>query len=155
MLIPVNSAQETRTIGDSLAQVAMAGDVLWLHGDLGAGKTEMTKGVATGLQAADPVSSPSFALIHEYRGGRLPLYHIDLYRLDTGPAQELGLEDYLEGNGLTVIEWGERLPINYFPDGIDVTLSYCGENDQRTITISARGVAGNAWWQRFTTLYNR
>lgn len=146
----VNSADETREFAARLARVALPGDVLWLHGDLGVGKTEMTKGIAAGLQATDPVSSPSFALIHEYRGGRLPLNHIDLYRLDSGPAQELGLEDYLEGDGLTVIEWGERLPANYFPDGIDITLSYCGENDQRVITVAARGTAGKAWWQRYT-----
>lgn len=150
----LHSAEETRALGAALARAAKPGDVLWLHGDLGAGKTEMTKGIAEGLAAADPVSSPSFALIHEYLGGRLPLYHIDLYRLDGGSAQDLGLDEYLEGDGVTVIEWGERLPANYFPDGIDITLAYIGEDsDRRGVTLEPRGPRGAAWLVQVKTNY--
>lgn len=143
-LITTDAAQ-TRAVGQKLAECAMAGAVLWLRGDLGAGKTELTNGVAAGLCCADPVSSPSFALIHEYTGGRLPLYHIDLYRLEGSAAEELGVEDYLEGDGLTVIEWGERLPPDYFPDGVDILLEYLGETDERKLTITPRGKCGEEW----------
>lgn len=144
----VVSAELTRAIGAALGRTAQAGDVLWLHGELGAGKTEMTKGIAVGLDAQDPVSSPSFALIHEYRGGRLPLFHIDLYRLETPAAQDLGLEDYLEGDGVTVVEWGKRLPHTYFPDGLDIEITYQDTGDARSLIFHPRGPAGAAWLAR-------
>jgi tRNA threonylcarbamoyladenosine biosynthesis protein TsaE len=144
MELATHNAEETRGLGAALARAARAGDVLWLHGELGAGKTELTKGVATGLGAADPVSSPSFALLHEYLGGRLPLYHADLYRLDAGAALDLGLEEYIEGDGLTVIEWGERLPAGTFRDGLDLILDATDE-DTRQITLTPRGPTGEAW----------
>lgn len=144
----VQSAEETRAVGRALGETARAGDVLWLHGDLGAGKTELTKGVATGLGSTSPVSSPSFALVHEYRGGRLPLYHADLYRLETAAALDLGLEDYLEEVGVTVIEWGERLPRTFFEDGLDVTLEQADADDARRLTFCPRGPSGAAWLER-------
>ena len=148
MLRIVESAEETRALGAALGRTATPGDVLWLHGELGAGKTEMTKGIAAGLGATAPVSSPSFALIHEYPGGRLPLFHIDLYRLDTASALDLGLEDYLEDEGVTVIEWGERLPPDFFPDGIDITLEFIDTGDARRIMLQPRGAMGAAWLKR-------
>lgn len=144
----VHSAAQTREIGRALGDTARPGDVLWLHGELGAGKTELTKGVAAGLAGADPVSSPSFALIHEYRGGRLPLYHVDLYRLESAAAMDLGLEDYLEDTGVTVVEWGERLPRAFFEDGLDLTLEPAGDEDARRLTFCPRGPAGAAWLAR-------
>ncbi len=135
-------------MGNRLAVFSRAGDILWLHGDLGAGKTEMTKGIAVGLAAQDAVSSPSFALIHEYTGGRLPLYHADLYRLDTISAIDLGLEDYLEGDGLTVVEWGERLPKDFYDDGIDLYLNRVDDQDSREIIIVPRGENAIAWLAR-------
>ena len=144
----LETADETRAIGAALGRTARAGDILWLHGELGAGKTEMTKGIAAGLGTADPVSSPSFALIHEYRGGGLPLFHIDLYRLESDAALDLGLEDYLEGEGVTVVEWGERLPPSYFPDGLDIELVYLDEGEGRHLTARPRGAAGEAWLGR-------
>jgi len=148
MQILTASAEETRAWGEALGRTARPGDVLWLHGELGAGKTELTKGVAGGLASRAPVSSPSFALIHEYPGGRLPLFHIDLYRLEGGAALDLGLEDYLEDDGVTVIEWGERLPADFFRDGLDVTLAYVDLGDARRITLQPRGAAGAAWLAR-------
>jgi tRNA threonylcarbamoyladenosine biosynthesis protein TsaE len=98
-------------LGAELAQVFQAGDVLLLEGPLGAGKTCLTRGLARGL-GADPaaVLSPTFALVREVSGGRLPLHHIDLYRLQ-GPAEALGLglEELFDGDGLCVVEWPERL----------------------------------------------
>ena len=105
-----HSAEETIAFGRQLAGSLRAGDVLALTGDLGAGKTCLVKGLATGLGITHAVTSPTFTLIHEYRGGRLPLAHIDLYRLATaGEAVNIGIEDYLGGTGVTVIEWAERI----------------------------------------------
>lgn len=142
------SAEETRALGTALGRTAAPGDVLWLHGELGAGKTEMTKGIAAGMECTSPVSSPSFALIHEYRCGQMPLYHIDLYRLETPAALDLGLEDYLEGDGVTVIEWGERLPADFFLDGLDITLTLADDDDTRHLTLHPRGSMGQAWLAR-------
>ena len=105
-----HSAEETIAFGRQLAGSLRAGDVLALTGDLGAGKTCLVKGLATGLGITHAVTSPTFTLIHEYRGGRLPLAHIDLYRLATaGEAVNIGIEEYLSGAGVTVIEWAERI----------------------------------------------
>ncbi|HOS43070.1 MAG TPA: tRNA (adenosine(37)-N6)-threonylcarbamoyltransferase complex ATPase subunit type 1 TsaE [Armatimonadota bacterium] len=142
------TAAATRALGAALGRSAVPGDVLWLHGELGAGKTEMTKGIAAGLACREAVSSPSFALIHEYRTCRLPLYHADLYRLEDRGALDLGLEDYLEGMGVTVVEWGERLPADFFPDGVDAALAFADDGDARRITLTPRGPAGARWLAR-------
>ncbi len=103
------STAETIELGRRLAPELSAGTVLALHGDLGTGKTCLVKGIALGLGVAQEVTSPTFTLIHEYRGGRLPLYHVDLYRLDsTEQAAAIGIEDYLQAGGVTVIEWAEK-----------------------------------------------
>ena len=109
-MIISHSADETIAVGRQLAGSLRAGDVLALTGDLGAGKTCLVKGLATGLGITHAVTSPTFTLIHEYRGGRLPLAHIDLYRLATASeAINIGIEEYLGGAGITVIEWSERI----------------------------------------------
>jgi len=106
-----HSAEETAAFGRSLAVSLRKGDVLALCGDLGAGKTHFVKGVADGLGAGDVVTSPTFTLIHEYVGGRLPLFHFDFYRLeDEDEALKIGLEEYLEGDGVCAIEWAEKFP---------------------------------------------
>src|SRR5262249_50153872 len=87
------------------------GEVWALVGDLGAGKTHFVQGAASGLNTSTPATSPTFALIHEYPGGRLPLYHFDFYRLETAAeALALGLDEYLDGDGLTIIEWADKFP---------------------------------------------
>lgn len=104
------SAAETVEYGRQLAAHLKSGDVVALTGDLGAGKTCLVKGIAAGLGVEQAVTSPTFTLIHEYRGGRLPLVHVDLYRLDTlAEAVSIGIEDYLDGTGVTVVEWAERI----------------------------------------------
>jgi tRNA threonylcarbamoyl adenosine modification protein YjeE len=104
------SEDETQRIAASLAAVLQVGGVVLLSGTLGAGKTLFVRGLAAGL-GLDPaeVSSPTFTLVHEYRGGRLPLYHADLYRLDSAAAEELGLEELGAADGILAIEWPERL----------------------------------------------
>ena len=102
------SAERTRRIGSALGELLCGGDVVLLVGDLGVGKTCLAQGVATGLGVDDYVSSPSFVLLREYRG-RLPLYHVDFYRLDDiEEMASLGLDDYLYGEGVCVVEWADK-----------------------------------------------
>ncbi len=105
-----NSPSETEQLGEEWGRAAQSGLVIGLSGDLGAGKTQLVKGLARGLNITERVHSPTFAIINMYSGGRLPLFHLDLYRLET-PAQidSAGIEEYLEPEGVTVIEWAERL----------------------------------------------
>ena len=105
-----HSEDETRAIAARVAAALTPGAVLLLSGDLGAGKTAFTKGLAEGL-GIDPgeVTSPTFTLVHEYRGGRLPLIHVDLYRLDRVDLDDIGLDQDLAAGGVTAVEWAERL----------------------------------------------
>jgi tRNA threonylcarbamoyladenosine biosynthesis protein TsaE len=106
-----HSVEDTAAFGRSVASTLRRGDVLALRGDLGAGKTHFVKGIAAGLGGGDIVTSPTFTLIHEYTGGRLPLFHFDFYRLeDETEAIKIGLEEYLDGEGVCVIEWAEKVP---------------------------------------------
>lgn len=101
---------ETRAVAAALAGTLAAGDVVLLHGDLGAGKTVFVKGLAQGLGLdPDAVTSPTFTLVHEYPGGRLPLIHLDLYRLARAELDEVGLDPDLAARGVVVVEWAERL----------------------------------------------
>jgi len=105
-----NSPAETEALGEQWGREAQSGLVLGLSGDLGAGKTQLVKGLARGLNISERVHSPTFALINVYSSGRLPLFHLDLYRLDSAEQfVSAGLEEYLKPNGVTVIEWVERI----------------------------------------------
>lgn len=104
-----NSQAETIAVGEQLGRELVAGDVLVLTGDLGAGKTQLTKGIAAALGCDSDVTSPTFTIEMVYEGGRLPLYHFDLYRLDDpDQLEDIGLYDVLGGDGVCVIEWGEQ-----------------------------------------------
>jgi tRNA threonylcarbamoyladenosine biosynthesis protein TsaE len=106
-----NNPAETEDLGRRCAKDAQAGDVLALTGELGSGKTQFVKGLVTGLGSSDAVTSPTFTLIHEYSGGRLPIYHFDFFRLeDRQSAERLGLDDYFFGDGICAIEWADRFP---------------------------------------------
>jgi tRNA threonylcarbamoyladenosine biosynthesis protein TsaE len=109
--------EATRSLGVTLGQSLPAGSVILLEGDLGAGKTTLVQGIGEGLGITDPIVSPTFTLINEYTEGRLPLYHLDLYRLEPAEVETLNLESYWEGvefpMGIVAIEWAERLP--YWP----------------------------------------
>jgi tRNA threonylcarbamoyladenosine biosynthesis protein TsaE len=110
-MIISHSAEQTFRAGEAVAGRVRPGDVLALVGDLGAGKTQWVAGLAAGLGSEAAVTSPTFTLIHEYGGGRLPLYHVDCYRLER--AEELlgiGLDDYLDGRGVLAIEWADKFP---------------------------------------------
>jgi tRNA threonylcarbamoyladenosine biosynthesis protein TsaE len=106
-----NSPSETEAIGRQFANNVNAGSVLALKGELGSGKTQFTKGLVAGLGSSVPVTSPTFTIIHEYPGGRLPVYHFDFFRLeDQESVARLGLDDYFFGDGVSVIEWADRFP---------------------------------------------
>jgi len=106
-----NSPAETEAIGRQIAEEIGVGSVLALKGDLGSGKTLFVKGVVNGLGSSADVTSPTFTILHEYRGGRLPVYHFDLFRVENPQAlARLGLDDYFFGDGISVIEWADRFP---------------------------------------------
>lgn len=129
------SEQETRDIASAFARDLSMGAVLLLSGDLGAGKTAFVRGLAAGL-GIDPgdVTSPTFTIVHEYRGGRLPLIHVDLYRLDRADLDEIGLDQDLAATGVIAIEWSERLS-RAIPGAITITIADRGD-DLRDITIT-------------------
>ncbi len=111
MLTVTNSAAETRELGEQLAKRLEPGDVVLLRGDLGAGKSELTRGIARGLGVRETVTSPSFTILNVYESGRCPLYHFDWYRLESADElYELGLDEYIGGDGIAVVEWPERCP---------------------------------------------
>jgi tRNA threonylcarbamoyladenosine biosynthesis protein TsaE len=105
------SADETAAAGAQVAENARPGDVFALTGDLGAGKTQFVKGFVRGIGSDAEVTSPTFILVHEYGGGRCPVYHFDFYRLDSaGAVLQLGWDEYLDGDGVCVVEWADRFP---------------------------------------------
>jgi len=135
-IVVTTDAEATRALAASLAVAARAGDVVALHGDLGAGKTQFAKGFAVGLGIVDTVNSPSFVLMSEY-AGRLPLFHLDLYRLaDGNEALAGGLIDERQADGVALIEWAERLGTALPPRRLDVRIDGTGD-EPRSIAISA------------------
>ena len=131
------SEQDTAAVGREIGSMLAAGDVVRLHGDLGAGKTAFVRGLAEGLGVdSQEVSSPTFTLVQEYRGGRLPLFHVDLYRLnDPREIDDLGLDEIAE-DGVLAIEWAERHP-RPPRDAVRVSIEHAGEAERR-IVIEAR-----------------
>ncbi len=134
-LITSRSPTETFALGRTHAASLRNGSVLALVGDLGAGKTHFVKGLAAGLGHAEEVTSPTFTLLHEYTGGRLPLYHFDFYRLDSEQdALRIGLDDYLEARGVCVVEWGDKFP-PLLPRGTQWIEFRVGPGDTREIAF--------------------
>jgi tRNA threonylcarbamoyladenosine biosynthesis protein TsaE len=132
--ITTQSAEETIAFGRTLTELLAPPRLVLLRGDLGAGKTTLVKGIAAGFEAAEEedVTSPTFTLVHEYRGPRANLYHIDLYRIDTQrELQTLGLEDLREGNSVLLIEWGEKFPQLLRERDVEISLEREGENGRR------------------------
>ena len=132
------NAEATRSLGLSLGQSLQAGSVILLEGDLGAGKTTLVQGVGEGLGITDSIVSPTFTLINEYLEGRLPLYHLDLYRLEPEEVTALNLESYWEGVefelGIVAIEWAERL--SYKPQGyLSICLNYSVDTGRQASLI--------------------
>jgi tRNA threonylcarbamoyladenosine biosynthesis protein TsaE len=135
-----HSPEQTQSLGIELGKHAGKGDVFLLSGDLGSGKTCLTQGIAWGLEVKEYAFSPSFVLMREYHG-RLPLYHVDFYRLDTiQEIVDLALDEYLYGSGICVIEWSEKGIAVLPEDNLHITLEYKPECDSdRLITLQAYG----------------
>jgi tRNA threonylcarbamoyladenosine biosynthesis protein TsaE len=135
-----HSEEETQRVARELTSTLHAGDVLLLSGDLGAGKTTFVRGLAEGL-GIDPgeVSSPTFTLIHEYRGGRLPLFHADLYRLTATATEDIGLEEMGANEGVLAIEWPERLA-HALPGARTIHLETVDEKTRRVTVDSEAGI---------------
>jgi len=136
------SPADTEGLAASLAPSLEAGDVIVLCGPLGAGKTRFVAGLARGLNSSATVKSPTFTLVHEYSGGRLPLVHADLYRLEGDEVEALGLEDLLE-RGAMVAEWGEKLPAFRRSGALTVTLAIRSAGE-RELTASAAATGRGA-----------
>ena len=129
-----HSEDETAALARTLAADLNAGDVLLLAGNLGAGKTAFVRGLAEGLGInPDDVSSPTFTLVHEYRGGRLALYHVDLYRLDRAATRDLGLEEMGVADGVLAIEWPDRL-MHAPPGALQIEIEIVDDSTRRITT---------------------
>ena len=151
-ILALKNVRDTERIGRRLGKVALIGDVILLHGDLGAGKTTLTQAIAVGLDvpADQYVTSPSFALMHEYPG-RIPLYHMDCYRLSGEEDIEgAGLIDYIGGPGLAVIEWPDRLGSLQPTDRLDIELKAKGETE-RTFIFRPHGLS---WTTRIDQMFS-
>jgi len=131
-----STPEETIALGRELASLLTPPKLVLLRGDLGAGKTTLVKGIAQAFEAAseDDVTSPTFTLIHEYRGPRATLYHIDLYRVDTQRELEtLGLDDLMGENSILLIEWGEKFPRFQRERDVEIAIERTGENQRRMV----------------------
>ena len=139
------SPEETRELGGRVARILRPGDVLLLVGELGAGKTCFAQGLARGLGVRERVTSPTFTLVREYQG-RLPLIHLDAYRLE-GPLDlyEIGIEDYLEGDGVLMVEWGDRVRGFFDPPFLEVRLEYARGEEERRVSLVP---VGGDWAER-------
>ena len=129
-----NSPQQTEAVGQALGQVVQPGTVIAYTGDLGAGKTAFTRGLARGMGATDMVTSPTYTIVNEYLSGRIPLFHFDMYRLRSADdLWDIGWEDYLDRSGVCAVEWSENV-MDAMEDAIFVRIEKCGEQTRR-ITI--------------------
>ena len=129
-----NSPEETETVGAALGKILPAGAVIAYRGDLGAGKTAFTRGLARGLGYKEPVTSPTYTIVNEYLGGRLPLFHFDMYRLaSSDDLWDIGWEDYLDRGGICAVEWSENVA-DALENAITVCIEKTGENSRR-ITV--------------------
>ena len=133
MFISVNAA-ETKAIGERIAREIQTGDVLALVGDLGAGKTQFVKGLAKGLGSTAVVTSPTFTLVHEYQGSRLPIYHFDFYRIESLAAlRAIGFDEIVFGDGVSVIEWADRFADAIPPQARWIKFEIVSEDQRRVL----------------------
>ena len=133
-MIRLDGEAATKEYGYRLAEEAVPGQVIALIGDLGAGKTTLTKYIAEGLGVTEHVQSPTFTIVREYHSGRMPLYHFDVYRIDDPDEMfEIGYEEYFYGDGLCVVEWADKIE-ELLPEGTRIIpLSYGGAEEERIV----------------------
>ena len=145
--------EETVSLGERIGRALEPETTVALIGELGAGKTTLTKGIAKGLGVPGLIHSPTFTLIHEHQG-RIPVYHFDLYRLDTQEQiEDLGYEDYFYGQGVTIVEWAEKIESLLPDDRLEIRIS--GEGDQRTFELRATGPVSSAVLAKIAAAHDR
>lgn len=135
--IHTSSPEETEKIALKLARLLKSGDVITLEGDLGAGKTTFTKALAKGLGIKKIVNSPTFTIIKEYEDGRLPLYHMDVYRIENC-EEDLGFDEYFEGEGVTIVEWAQLIEEQLPPEHLTILIRHIGGN-KRALIFEPKG----------------
>ena len=136
-----NSPEETEKVGAALGKILKPGSILAYRGDLGAGKTAFTRGLARGLGYTEPVTSPTYTIVNEYLGGRLPLFHFDMYRLaSSDDLWDIGWEDYLERGGVCAVEWSENVD-DAMENAIYVTIYKTGEESRRIVIEGGETIA--------------
>ena len=142
MTLTTNSPVETEALGERIAKILTPGTVIAYCGDLGAGKTAFTRGLARGLGYREPVTSPTYTIVNEYLGGRLPLFHFDMYRLGSSDdLWDIGWEDYLERGGICAVEWSENVE-DAMEGAIWIRIEKTGEESRR---ITIEGVDEDAF----------
>ena len=136
-----HSPEETEKIGEALAKSLQPGTILAYRGDLGAGKTAFTRGLARGLGCKETVTSPTYTIVNEYLGGRLPLFHFDMYRLaSSDDLWDIGWEDYLDREGVCAVEWSDNVA-DAMENAVTVTIEKLGENTRRITIEGGQGYA--------------
>jgi len=144
------SVDDTRAVGAAVAELARPGDVVVLAGDLGAGKTAFVQGFGRGLGITDRITSPTFTLVHVYDGGRLPVHHLDVYRLDQlSEALDLGLAEMLDQGGVVLVEWGDAITPVLPHDLLELRLTFGEGDDDRVLTFRS---VGSTWSARTDAL---
>lgn len=139
------SVDATRALGGALADLLRPGDVLVLAGDLGAGKTALTQGIARALGVEGQVTSPTFTLVHVYEDGRLPIHHLDVYRLEQlEEVADLGLPELLDEGGVVIVEWGDAILPALPADHLEIRLTFGDGDDDRTLTLTPGGTTWSA-----------
>lgn len=148
MKLEVNSAAEMQQIGAAIAQTAQPHDLLLLNGDLGAGKTTLTQGIGRALGVKRPVKSPTFTIVREYREAKLPLFHMDFYRLENDDLASIDLNSYLAEPGLVVIEWPQIIKADLPSDYLQLVISRVDDRWQSTkriIEFKPQGIRNQTW----------
>ena len=157
MKLEVNSTQEMQQLGAVIAQTAQAHDLLLLNGDLGAGKTTLTQGIGRELGIKRPVKSPTFTIVREYPEARLPLYHMDFYRLEEDDLSSIDLNAYLAEPGIVVIEWPEIVQEQLPETFLEITIKRVDDSwdsTKRIVEFDAKGKRNNQWSKNILQLLN-
>ena len=157
MKLNVNSAQQMQDLGRVIAQTAQAHDLLLLNGDLGAGKTTLTQGIGRALGIKRPVKSPTFTIVREYPEARLPLYHMDFYRLEDDDLSSIDLNAYLAEPGIVVIEWPEIVQEQLPETFLEVTIKRVDDSwdsTKRIVEFDAKGARNKHWSKSILQLLN-
>ncbi len=152
LTIITKSPEETKNLGKEVGKLAKPGDLLAFYGELGAGKTCFIQGISRGLKVKDYVTSPSFTIVNEYQG-KIPIYHFDLFRLNTEEILELGYEEYFYGEGLTVIEWAEKIEQLLPKEHLKIKIKF-KDRYQRTISFISQGDSFNKFLEELNKIEN-